>query len=319
MKIVAQLRLRHGQLLMFRHQHGWTQKQMGAFCGVSQQIICLLECMRFSKVSLPNLQKVAVVLDVLPEELVPPELRLVDLPREKTRMVDISPEVLASGDVLGGAKALPSPEDTAFAVEKRDAIRAALIALKRHDKRKWIIVRARHCLGLKHRTTAQLATKLGIPLGTVGYLEHKAMAILKRLLKPFASEKKAEAPEPGPWYRPERTPEQIYAYENSEQWSKRREQEQEELKKHQEEQRRMERERREELFQAGLKRRGARRAEHVWQEHLRIREVERESRQLEAAVVEMARAKHDAQEAIKRAAQQRKDVQAFHDIWTPQE
>ena len=180
MKVTAQLRLKNALVLEFRSARGWNQKEMGEFCGVTQQDICSIETMNFHRVKETRIEAVATAIGSTLDEIAPPALRE-EGKRVKTnfdKVVDIHVDTLIAGEYIG-LRALPSPDRAVEVEEEKAYVHAALKHVKTVNKRVWLILRARHGIGLKVRSLKDLGKKLGISTDRVRQLEAKGMRMLQ--------------------------------------------------------------------------------------------------------------------------------------------
>jgi transcriptional regulator with XRE-family HTH domain len=124
MKLAVIAKLRHGAMIKFREEMGYSQSEAAAAAGLSSKLWCEMECFKFSGIGLQSIRKVADLLGMSPDELVPEELRSLTLGpgAALTRVAfrDVEPNRLASM-----AKAQLSYDD----VDRKDLIEQNLAKL----------------------------------------------------------------------------------------------------------------------------------------------------------------------------------------------
>lgn len=179
MKIAAHLRLKNAPIFLFRQKRGWTQPQLAEFCGVSSAVIWNLENLRFGSVSAQTIERIATAIGSMPEELVPEELRGKILPNEMTKIVDVSPSMLASGEIFG-VKALPSPAEALEEQELKNIAEQAMQKVQQWSSRTHFVLIERS----KGRTYGEIGKDLKLTRERVRQIEARGMKMARR----FASE-----------------------------------------------------------------------------------------------------------------------------------
>lgn len=175
-------KIRNGTLLQYRQNNGVTQKQAALLCGVSFSIWNAVECMRFSDVAWIHIKTIAEALDVVPDDICPPELRKKNLRLEATAFRETEVALLLAHDAKARLE-LPSPEQLLLDKERDELTREAIDrALRRLTYRERQVIEVRYCLGPNngtHKTLRQVGTEIGASAERVRQLEEKALDKLR--------------------------------------------------------------------------------------------------------------------------------------------
>lgn len=99
MLVRATLTLRNERVLSARKRLGLSQAALAEIAGVNIRQVAAVECMRFSEVSEQKIVRIAGALDLMPEDVVPPELAGKVLPTKFVSIRDISSDrILSQGN-----------------------------------------------------------------------------------------------------------------------------------------------------------------------------------------------------------------------------
>jgi len=99
MLVRATLTLRNERVLSARKKLGLSQAALAEIADVNTGQVAAVECMRFSEVSEQKIVRIAGALDLMPEDVVPPELAGKVLPTKFVSIRDISSDrILSQGN-----------------------------------------------------------------------------------------------------------------------------------------------------------------------------------------------------------------------------
>lgn len=177
MKVRAKLTLRNEAAIAARTKLGLSQAAVARAAGISVSVVNSLECLQFDRVPERHILKLAIFLEVPPDELVPPELRRKALKSRHEVVQDIPTIALLEAGMHPVMLAAPA-DAPVHEAEMVDAINTALGMLN-HNERK--VVRLIWGLGPDRRqhTYGEAAQLIGLGRARVHTIHQNAMRKLQ--------------------------------------------------------------------------------------------------------------------------------------------
>lgn len=181
MKVRATLRLRNEAAMNAREAIGMSQAEVAKACGVSVRAVCYVECLKFGRVKLDNLVKIADFLQIKLEDLAPADLRKKVVGNTYSVSREMSSSVLLSFEQPLMLEDKDAPMASA---EMKDAIEKALDTLCFRERE---VVKLRFGIGGEEpMTLSELSKIFRISPENVRRIENKA---IKKLQHPVRAKK----------------------------------------------------------------------------------------------------------------------------------
>lgn len=179
MKIAIESKAKNGLLLSILRERGWRQADLARAAGVCPAEASRLALLKFREISETALEKMAAALSVLPEDLVPPDLRRwsPEKPLVRVAEVEVPVSVLLSEGVQVPLLAESNVDLDKVAVKDEVEYLLNETPLSSRDRR---VVKMRFGIGYeREHTLASVGKQIGCTRERVRMIEAKALTKMR--------------------------------------------------------------------------------------------------------------------------------------------